>query len=190
MRKLPKPKAHRNRRVWGKADPTLLSHSDLTIEHRHTHEMLDDVLSGKLQYGDSKRFDSKFGQSCLVLRHEMVRLALNYRFPGHHTSKKHPTPIDIGLLTEEHVWCRLTYAKWIAGSFDQMVPRSGAPFTSNQDFIQMMKVHAHFPMRKTDTPWEARGTDMDMYLRSAYQRDKRFRDAQRYGGSRHARRRR
>lgn len=150
-------------RIWGVADPRYLRVQHLHDEHKAIHFL------AKRGNGPGPEFDrfwsTRRGRSALLLRHELVRVAMNVRWPGHHKRGRHPTPVrweflldrDKSVLRKYAVACRNEMDSWLLTPeinqqrFSIWMHGCSFPATRNEDLA--------------DTPWRLEGTTLTEYLR-------------------------
>lgn len=146
-------------RVWGYADPRLLNRQHLLGEHGEIH-----VLN-KLENGPgpewTRFWEDTHGKSCLLLRHELCRVEMNWRWQGHHTRENHPTPVRYDLMLPLH---KAVLIKYIARL---RAMRDNAQHTEAVWFRKLM-VKAKFPRTllegEADTPWDRDSMLLRTYL--------------------------
>lgn len=149
-------------RVWGLADPRYLNRHHLLAEHREIHVL------GKRRNGPGPEFDrfwkTKQGRSALILRHELVRVAMNVRWLGKHKRGVHKTPVKHWLMLPRHKRVLYLYAK---ACHDEMDSWLLVPETNNQRFSIWMH-GISFPATElegyADTPWRRDGITLLEYL--------------------------
>lgn len=150
-------------RVWGLADPRYLNRHHLLGEHREIHVLC------KRRNGPGPEFSrfwetGKRGRSALILRHELVRVAMNVRWPGKHKRAVHKTPVKWHLLIEmDRTFLRL-YAKTCRDEMDTWLLTPEA----NQHRFRIQMHGRSFPATRleglADTPWERDGMTLTEYL--------------------------
>ena len=150
-------------RVWGMADPRFLNYDDLMAEHKTIHRLCSEA---NINEPDHERFweQGVRARSLLMLRHEMVRTAMNLRWPGAHTRSRHPTPVAYKLMqpahknflvryvhsvkTERNTYRKMPWA--IQHRFQLWMHGQGFPGTQNRD--------------RAETPWDFEGITFQEYL--------------------------
>lgn len=156
-------------RIWSDANPVLLNREDLGREHRHIHEIATAGKDPEALSLDREMVDRWMGdvemRRALIFRHELVRLALNYRWPGHHRTGRHPTPMKRSALNDAQAWALRNFAGQLKRAYQQEIPPSCAPHECNNQFIVMMK-QVEFPRDPihTETPWKALGIEILEYV--------------------------
>lgn len=150
-------------RVWGLADPRYLNRHHLLGEHREIHVLC------KRKNGPGPEFDrfwetGNLGKSALILRHELVRVAMNVRWPGRHKRGVHKTPVRWDLMIDMHKYRLYQYARACKDEMDSWLLMPQA----NQQRFKIWMHGAAFPASRlegfADTPWERDGIDFTEYL--------------------------
>lgn len=154
-------------RIWGHADPRLLNNKHLLGEHREVHALLNDHFNWGTN-PEYRRFADlgARGRALLVLRHELLRVAMNVRWPNVHSRVAHGSPMsarDLSLLTPRMLGVLKIYERdsYIVERHRYDVDAVHARFGT------MMASLRHPPCRlegQAETPWDRDGLTLDEYL--------------------------
>jgi hypothetical protein len=147
-------------RVWTRTPPHLLNRKHLLGEHQEVHVLINGFGSdrGYSRHAEARNFASfgRKGLEALVVRHEMIRVAMDHRWSGRHDSYTHPTPVDSTLMDVVESWLVREYEEMLSAStcdswiewFDDAMESIDFPRSALAD----------------DRPWDRDRMTMDWYL--------------------------
>lgn len=109
------------------------------------------TASGWRAHPEVKRFESFEGRRWLVTVHEFTRLVMDARWPGNHSSGRHPTPV-----TGAHYELAVQYLRALKGRTD---------FPTEDGYLEWLQGYG-YPVTTLDhgTPWERDGVSLEWYL--------------------------
>lgn len=157
-------------RVWNDTDPRLLNRKHLLAEHREVHALLNDDHNWGTnpEYVRFARLGPR-GRSLLVLRHELLRVAMHVRYQRH-TRDLHSTPVDEGELSPRAAGVLLAYER-------HCIEAPTNPYIIQHYFRSLMSYVNYPPCTLAGgatTPWHRDSIPASVYVRTgdAWQRSR------------------